>query len=168
MAGIQALVNQKAGGAQGNPNYRYYQLAASEYGATGSSVCNSSSGNSTGAGCIFYNVTQGDNAMNCSGSQNCFGATAAGSSRGRHSAPPSANGELSTSDSSPARAFGAAVGWNFATGIGTVNAYNLVNNWTAGQLRHAEKESGTDRAVPVSKPCFGTLCHRLLGLFYPK
>jgi subtilase family serine protease len=133
MAGIQALVNQKAGGAQGNPNYRYYQLAASEYGASGSPVCNSSSGNSTGAGCIFYNVTQGDNAMNCSGSQNCFGATAATSARGRHSAPPSANGELSTSDSSPARAFGAAVGWNFSTGIGTVNAYNLVNNWVAGQ-----------------------------------
>ena len=28
MAGIQALVNQNAGGAQGNPNYVYYSLAA--------------------------------------------------------------------------------------------------------------------------------------------
>ena len=28
MAGIQALVNQKKGGAQGNPNNRYYALAA--------------------------------------------------------------------------------------------------------------------------------------------
>ena len=37
MAGIQALVNQKTGSAQGNPNYVYYQLAA-----TGS--CNAVSG----------------------------------------------------------------------------------------------------------------------------
>jgi subtilase family serine protease len=36
MAGIQALVNQKAGGPQGNPNPVYYQLAAIEYGSTGS------------------------------------------------------------------------------------------------------------------------------------
>jgi len=132
MAGIQALVNQQAGSAQGNPNYVYYQLAASQYGAAGSPVCNSSSGNATDAGCIFYNVTQGDNAVNCSGSQNCFGATGSSATHGRH-ATPSANGELSTSSSAPAPAFGAAVGWNFATGIGTVNAYNLVNNWTAGQ-----------------------------------
>ena len=44
MAGIQALVNQKAGGRQGNPNPTYYQLAATEYGLNGSSSCNSSSG----------------------------------------------------------------------------------------------------------------------------
>jgi subtilase family serine protease len=131
MAGIQALVNRKAGGAPGNPDYRYYRLAASEYGASGSPVCNSSSGNSTGAGCIFYNVTQGGNAMNCSGSRNCFGATPAGTAHGHHPAPAPANGELSTSDGSPERAFGAAVGWNFSTGIGTVNAYNLINNWTS-------------------------------------
>src|SRR5216684_874347 len=33
MAGIQALVNQKAGGPQGNPAPVYYQLAAAEYGS---------------------------------------------------------------------------------------------------------------------------------------
>ena len=37
LAGIQALVNQKQGGAQGNPNYVYYKLAAQQYGP--SSVC---------------------------------------------------------------------------------------------------------------------------------
>jgi subtilase family serine protease len=128
MAGIQALVNQKNGGAQGNPNYVYYKLAASQYGAAGSATCNSSSGNATDAGCIFYNVTQGDNAVNCSGSASCFGATAATASRGRR-ATSSANGVLSTSATQDAPAFGAAVGWNFATGIGSVNAYNLVTNW---------------------------------------
>ena len=44
MAGIQALVNQRAGSRQGNPNPVYYGLATGEYGATGSSSCNSSNG----------------------------------------------------------------------------------------------------------------------------
>ena len=45
MAGIQALVNQKAGARQGNPNFVYYSLAATEYGAAGDSACNSTLGN---------------------------------------------------------------------------------------------------------------------------
>src|SRR5216684_2741173 len=36
MAGIQALINQKAGGPQGNPAPIYYQLASAEYGSSGS------------------------------------------------------------------------------------------------------------------------------------
>ncbi len=65
MAGIQALVNQHAGGPQGNPNYRYYQLAAQEYGASGSSACNSSNGNAVGISCVFYDITNGDNVVPC-------------------------------------------------------------------------------------------------------
>ena len=48
MAGIQALVNQKKGVRQGNPNPVYYSLAASQYGASGDSSCNSSLGNRVG------------------------------------------------------------------------------------------------------------------------
>ena len=44
MAGIQALVNQKTGAKQGNPNPAYYKLAAKEYGATGQHDCNSTLG----------------------------------------------------------------------------------------------------------------------------
>ena len=65
MAGIQALVNQRAGGPQGNPNYRYYQLAAKQYGPNGSSACDSSNGNAVGASCIFHDITKGDNAVSC-------------------------------------------------------------------------------------------------------
>jgi subtilase family serine protease len=132
MAGIQALVNQQTGSAQGNPNYVYYQLAANEYGASGSSICNSSNGGAVDSGCVFYNVTQGDNAVNCAGNQNCFGSTASTSRGGRH-AVVSANGGLSIASDSYTPAYGAGIGWNFATGIGTVNAYNLVNNWITGQ-----------------------------------
>jgi subtilase family serine protease len=120
MAGIQALVDQNNGGKQGNPNPTYYKLAAKS-----SAVCNSSSGNANSSSCLFYNVTLGDNDVNCSGNVQCYGAT---TSTGRHGSS-SANGILSTSSTSPAPAYRAASGWNFATGIGSVNAYNLVMGW---------------------------------------
>jgi hypothetical protein len=118
MAGIQALVNQKAGGPQGNPNPAYYQLAANEYGSGGSGSCNSSNGNTVASSCIFYDVTLGDMDVNCVGNANCYlaGGTV---------------GVLSTSNSTFAPAYGTTTGWDFATGIGTVNAANLVNNWPA-------------------------------------
>jgi subtilase family serine protease len=131
MAGIQALVNQNTGSAQGNPNYVYYQLAAN-------ATCDSSNGDPGVSSCVFHNVTQGDIDVNCSGTQNCFGETAAtGGGLGRRGGggggQSSSNGALSTTDSSYAPAFGAVAGWNFANGIGSVNAFNLVTNWNTGQ-----------------------------------
>jgi subtilase family serine protease len=126
MAGIQALVNQKTGETWGNPNTVYYKMAAA------SGVCNSSSGNAAGSGCIFYNVTEGDNVVNCSGTTDCYGASTPASThshRFNNNNASSANGELSTSSTVPKPAYGASSGWNFATGIGSVNAANLVNNW---------------------------------------
>ncbi len=116
LAGIQALVNQKTNSRQGNPNPVYYSLAAGEYGSGGSSACNSSLGNATAGSCIFYDVTQGDMDVNCSGTYNCY-------------LPSGAYGVLSTSDASYNMAYGTTTGWDFATGIGTVNAFNLVNAW---------------------------------------
>ncbi len=116
MAGIQALVNQRAGGPQGNPNPVYYSLAASEYGASGNSSCNSTLGNTAGSSCIFYDVTQGDMDIPCISVENCYD-------------PSGGIGVLSTSTNSYQPAYGTTTGWDFATGIGTVNAYNLTNNW---------------------------------------
>ena len=115
MAGIQALINQKSGGPQGNPAPVYYQLAAAEYGSTGNSSCNSDNGSTVAGTCIFYDVTSGDMDVDCVG-PNCYLADGA-------------VGVLSTSNTSFATAYGAALGWDFATGIGTLNAANLVNNW---------------------------------------
>jgi subtilase family serine protease len=115
MAGIQALINQKSGGPQGNPAPVYYQLAAAEYGSTGNSSCNSDNGSTVAGTCIFYDVTSGDMDVDCVG-PNCYLADGA-------------VGVLSTSNTSFAPAYGAALGWDFATGIGTLNAANLVNNW---------------------------------------
>lgn len=116
MAAIQSLVNQKIGSSVGNPNPTYYQLAKTEYGASGSSSCNSSNGASVGSSCLFYDVTQGDMDVNCTGTHNCY-------------KPSGTNGVLSTSNSAYSPAYGTGTGWDFATGIGSVNAANLVNNW---------------------------------------
>jgi len=130
LAGIQALVNEKQGSPQGNPNYVYYKLAANEYGAQGSSTCDSSNGPSAATtGCIFHDVTLGDIVVNCAGTMNCNGYVA--NQRERTFGTP--DGALSLSDGLFTPAYSAATGWDFATGIGTVDAYNLVMNWTAGQ-----------------------------------
>lgn len=112
MAGIQALVNQRYG-AQGNPNYVYYALA--------SEPCPSS-------GCVFHDVTLGDNAVNCAGSNNCYGYAA--SQHGRILGTP--DGVLSVSSSLPEPAYATTPGWDFATGIGSVDAYRLVTKWSTG------------------------------------
>jgi len=121
LAGIQALVNQHQGGAQGNPNYVYYKLAASEYGTNGSSACDSSNG---AGSCVFHDVTLGDIDVNCAGSFNCFGYAG-----GRHHSMGNPDGALSVSSTTFTPAYGTTVGWDFATGIGTLDAYKLVMNW---------------------------------------
>ena len=64
MAAIQALVDQKWNIRAGNPNPTYYSIANTEFGKTGNSSCYSS--NITGASsCVFYDITQGDNDVNC-------------------------------------------------------------------------------------------------------
>jgi subtilase family serine protease len=126
MAGIQALINQKMNGAQGNPNYTYYKLAAAEQGAKGSVRCNSAGGTPASPvmpqpECVFNDVTQGDIDVNCTGT-NCFGSVGSGRN--------ATQGALSTSTTVLTPAYAAGTGWDFATGLGTVNAYNLVNAWS--------------------------------------
>lgn len=113
MAGLQALINQATGSRSGNPNPTYYSLAASEYGATGNSSCNSTLGNAVASSCIFYDVTGGDTDVPCQGTVNCY-------------LPSGTYGVLSSSNTGYKPTYAASTGWDFATGIGTVNAYNLV------------------------------------------
>ena len=124
LAGIQALVNQKNGTYQGNPNVVYYALANTEYGAAGNPACNSTLGNGTASSCVFYDVTLGDNDSDCKGNVDCYD-------------PSGIFGVLSTSDSSYQPAYAAANGWDFATGLGSVNAYNLVNQWSTAAPKAA-------------------------------
>jgi subtilase family serine protease len=111
MAGIQALVNQSAGGRQGNPNSVYYALAANTPNA-------------------FHSITQGDIDVNCSGIYNCYGIVGTiDYGRGGRVFGTTWAGALSVSDTSFTPAYAAGASWNFATGLGSVDAYNLVTNW---------------------------------------
>ncbi|HZC44211.1 MAG TPA: S53 family peptidase [Acidobacteriaceae bacterium] len=116
LAGIQALVNQSQGASQGNPNYVYYALAKMEFGGTGKNSCIATLGSASEWSCIFHDVAQGDIDVNCLGSFNCY-------------KPSGTNGVLSTTSKSYSKAYGSKEGWDFATGIGTVNVGNLVKQW---------------------------------------
>jgi hypothetical protein len=132
MAGIQALVNQKTlENRQGNPAAIYYRLA--EVG--GPNDCNS---NTILVGCIFHDIQSGDTGVNCTGDVDCFyGSPAVGS-----------NGVLSTSSSADQRAFTANFGWDFATGIGSVDAYGLAFNWP----NSIAAVSGTPQTATILTP----------------
>jgi hypothetical protein len=121
MAAIQALVVQHAGSLQGNPNPRYYALAAAEYGPAGSATCNSSLGYASSSTCIFHDVTMGDNIADCQAHSggikyNCYLTTGS-------------YGALSTSNAAYQPAYKTTTGWDFSSGIGSVNAYNLVMHY---------------------------------------
>jgi subtilase family serine protease len=116
VAGIQALVDQSQGESQGNPNYVYYSLANQEYGGTGKNSCVSTLGNGIESSCIFNDVTQGDMDVNCLGSFNCYD-------------PSGTNGVLSTTSKAYSKAYNSKLGWDFATGIGTLNVSNLITDW---------------------------------------
>jgi Pro-kumamolisin, activation domain/Divergent InlB B-repeat domain len=151
-AGIQALINQYTGEVQGNPNPVLYKLAAAEYGSSGSSACNSSNGNTVSGSCIFYDVTAGDmvapctNYPNTSNYYSCY-------------LPSGTYGVMTTNPSAYAPAFGTGVGWDFATGIGTVNVYNLITNWASS--------GGGNTSLTVSVTGSGTVASNPSGISCP-
>jgi subtilase family serine protease len=114
MAGVMALINQKAGGPQGSPNAELYKLGAKQ----SYSSCSSETG-TTSNGCYFNDVDQGTISMPCMpGSPNCTVKTSG-----------DAVGVLTTSGGTVA--YNAAAGFDLATGLGTLNVANVVNGWVA-------------------------------------
>lgn len=106
-AALMALVDQKTGSRQGNPNFVLYKLAAQQAPAN----CNSSTG--PASTCIFNDVTSGTIAMPCAtGSPNCTTANSFDQ-----------YGVLS--------GYSTGTGYDLATGLGSVNATNLVNEWNS-------------------------------------
>jgi subtilase family serine protease len=116
MAGVQALIDQKTGESWGNPDITYYGLAAAEYGATGDANCNSRRGKHADASCVFYDVAVGDNDVDCTGPYDCY-------------LPSGTYGVLSTKDGKYKPGYRAGKGWDFPTGIGTINVTNLLKAW---------------------------------------
>jgi subtilase family serine protease len=218
MASIQALVNQEWGIRAGNPNPTYYAIAKTEFGSSGNPTCysiNNPPRRGVAAPCVFYDITQGDNVVNCTNTKNardCYlpsgsdGASSTGAITSVAVGPENGSGytsnptctiaapqnlskylspdggtqyaggtqatctatesggvlstvtlvsggvgytgnpvctisggggsgatctaavSVTTASPSYQPAFGATPGWDMATGIGSVNAYNLVFN----------------------------------------
>jgi subtilase family serine protease len=66
LAAMQAIVDEKWGIRAGNPNPTYYKIAKAEFGTAGNTKCysvNQTPGTATS--CVFYDITQGDNAVDC-------------------------------------------------------------------------------------------------------
>jgi subtilase family serine protease len=129
-AGIQALIDQVSGDRQGNMNVLLYQLAAQQYGSAANpnsvtlSNCNATNGNAIGADCIFQDVTSGDIVVPCIANlPNCYSTTSSTS----FNCDDAPCGVLSSSSPvSSSGAYSAGQGWDFATGLGSVNVANLV------------------------------------------
>ncbi|SEG43765.1 hypothetical protein SAMN05421819_2933 [Bryocella elongata] len=89
-----------------------------EFDAQGSTSCNSNNGATSGSTCIFHDVTLGDNDTVCSTlsgvAHNCY-------------KPSETYGVLSLSNTTYSPSYNATAGYDFATGLGTPNVYNLVH-----------------------------------------
>jgi len=122
-AGIVALIDQQTNSRQGNINPMLYALAAGQAAAS----CNASA--TPASTCVFNDVTSGTIAMPCAkNSPNCTVSNSADTI-----------GILS--------GFNAGVGFDLATGLGSVNVGNLVNK--AGPNFYL---SSSNPVVTVSSP----------------
>ncbi|MGA2350931.1 MAG: choice-of-anchor D domain-containing protein [Terracidiphilus sp.] len=108
MAGVMALINQKAGSSQGNPNAQLYALAAKQT----YSNCSAEKTTNSSA-CYFNDIDTGTIATPCfAGSVNCT-AQIKGDALGI------------------LPGYAATTGYDKATGLGSLNVANVVNGWPA-------------------------------------
>jgi hypothetical protein len=121
-AGIMALINQsQASGSnpaprQGNANYIFYKLYKQNQ-ANAAKICASNPAAVSAAGCIFYDVTSGNISVACQGGKpNCSNTSTAANQYG-----------VMVNTGIPAWA--ATIGYDLATGLGTVNIANLASAW---------------------------------------
>jgi subtilase family serine protease len=116
MAGVMALINQKTGASQGNPNAELYKLASTQT----YSSCSAERGNGapvTSGTCLFNDIDKGTNAMACDYSA--------------YVTTPSPNCSLihSTDYVGILSGYSGGTGYDLATGLGSLNVANVVNAW---------------------------------------
>jgi Pro-kumamolisin, activation domain/Abnormal spindle-like microcephaly-assoc'd, ASPM-SPD-2-Hydin len=105
MAGVMALINQQAGSTQGNPNKALYQLAATQsYGA-----CSTESV-TTSSTCYFNDIDTGNIAEVC-----------------EHAVSPNCPIETSGDILGILSGYSSTLGYDKATGLGSLNVANVVN-----------------------------------------
>jgi len=118
MAGVMALINQRTGAAQGNPNAELYKLAASQ----NYSACSAESVKANSSACYFNDIDTGTIAMPCDYSA--------------YTNTPSPNCTIAHSWDyvGIATGYSAGVGYDLATGLGSLNISNVVNAWPVASV----------------------------------
>jgi hypothetical protein len=112
MAGVMALINQKTGAFQGNPNSELYALAATQ---TYSSC--SAETVTTSSKCYFNDIDTGTNAMPCDASDSSPNCTTTLSTLGIPDQIAILPG------------YSGVQGYDQATGLGSLNVANVVNSF---------------------------------------
>jgi len=114
-AGLMALVEQKNGIYQGQANYQLYKIAAQQSPSSCNSATETSPTQSTA--CVFHDITTGSNAISCIyGDTDCTVAVPGSTLFGYLSG------------------FSAKTGYDQTTGLGSINAANLVAAWEKVKL----------------------------------
>ncbi|MFC5743072.1 S53 family peptidase [Dyella tabacisoli] len=148
-AGIQALIDQGLAARglpanQGNAAPTLYALAAQEYGgATGAAppsldVCNADNGPKGTGKCVFHNVTRSGISTQCIQqlpavvSPDCYFYGTIANFQGIYGPVQVGLTSSSATVYTPkTAAYASQPGWSFATGLGSVNAKNLLAAWKA-------------------------------------
>ena len=135
MAGVMALINQRAGSAQGLANPQLYALAAKQ---TYSSC--SAETVTTSSSCYFNDIDTGTIAMPCDAADSTPNCTATQSTLGYSD---------STYGLGILTGYSAGSGYDQATGLGSLNVANVVNGWTSAV--------GTGKTTVTVTPTPGTV-----------
>ncbi|MGA2351829.1 MAG: protease pro-enzyme activation domain-containing protein [Terracidiphilus sp.] len=149
MSGVMALINQKAGTAQGSPNAELYKLAGAQ------TYSNCSAERTSGIGsCYFNDIDTGTNAMPCDYGANEGDPTVAGIKS--PNCTPATSGDLI----GVLPSYSAGKGYDQATGLGSMNVANVVNAWVSALGTGTAKvtvaptslslNAGTALSVPVT------------------
>ncbi len=141
-AAIMALLDQtqissiSLDGRQGLINPQLYLLAAREYGSSTQpnganlAACNSGMGAAVGSACVFYDITMGNIAVPCN-VQDYVGEPAGTLPRAT-CATAETTDQYGVLELNSVLAYTSGAGYDLATGLGSVNAANLVYAATQG------------------------------------
>jgi len=138
MAGVMALINQKAGSGQGSPNAELYNLAGKQT----YSSCSAESVLSTSSSCYFNDIDQGTISMPCVAVSGTIEGGATYEGNGVWAQSTGVTGSISPNCSivnsgdtvGTLSGYSAITGYDQATGLGSLNVANVVNGWTAATV----------------------------------
>jgi hypothetical protein len=148
MAGVMALINQKTGASQGFANPELYKLAATQT----YSECSAESVSASSTTCMFNDIDQGTNAMPCDDgiytsttytTPNCTASYSTPFLGVEY--PDSVNGLGILTG------YSAAAGYDLASGLGSLNVANVVNNWVSSIGKDATTITVSPSPNPVSE-----------------